>query len=226
MRVLAIDTALEACSVAVLDTESADASVHESLPMQRGHAEALMPLIARVLGRARLDFSGIDRIAVTTGPGSFTGLRVGLAAAQGLGIGWGVPVAGYSGNLQNNGERLRLVRPITSLLDEEVDAVRYSDRAPWPTNADGLGASLQLIDPTLERARVANWAAAAPTPGVRNSVFGTLTPFPPLWLNELLVFNTQGPTDNLGELEPWVEIFNRGAASASVGACAVSTLPT
>src|SRR5574339_419890 len=44
MRVLAIDTALEACSVAVLDTESADASVHESLPMQRGHAEALTTL--------------------------------------------------------------------------------------------------------------------------------------------------------------------------------------
>ena len=52
MRVLAIDTALEACSVAVLDTGHADARVHESLPMQRGHAEALMPLVARVLERA------------------------------------------------------------------------------------------------------------------------------------------------------------------------------
>jgi tRNA threonylcarbamoyl adenosine modification protein YeaZ len=96
MRVLAIDTALEACSVAVLDTESADASVHESLPMQRGHAEALMPLIARVLGRARLDFSGIDRIAVTTGPGSFTGLRVGIAAARGIALSAGKPAIGLT----------------------------------------------------------------------------------------------------------------------------------
>lgn len=96
MRVLAIDTALEACSVAVLDTESAGASVHESLPMQRGHAEALMPLIARVMGRASLDFSGIDRIAVTTGPGSFTGLRVGIAAARGIALSAGKPAIGLT----------------------------------------------------------------------------------------------------------------------------------
>ncbi|HEX3859328.1 MAG TPA: tRNA (adenosine(37)-N6)-threonylcarbamoyltransferase complex dimerization subunit type 1 TsaB, partial [Pseudolabrys sp.] len=75
MRVLAIDTALEACSAAVLDTALAAVTGHESLPMPRGHAEALVPLIARVLDRAKLEFSDIDRIAVTTGPGSFTGLR-------------------------------------------------------------------------------------------------------------------------------------------------------
>ena len=54
MRVLAIDTALEACSAAVLDTERAAVVVHESLPMLRGHAEALIPLIARMLERADL----------------------------------------------------------------------------------------------------------------------------------------------------------------------------
>jgi tRNA threonylcarbamoyl adenosine modification protein YeaZ len=96
MRVLAIDTALEACSVAVLDTERADANAFESLPMQRGHAEALMPLIARVLERARLDFSALDRIAVTTGPGSFTGLRVGIAAARGLALAAGKPAIGLT----------------------------------------------------------------------------------------------------------------------------------
>jgi len=74
MRVLAIDTALEACSVAILDTDRSDVRVHESVPMQRGHAEALMPLIARVLDRAQLAFAALDRVAVTTGPGSFTGL--------------------------------------------------------------------------------------------------------------------------------------------------------
>jgi len=82
MRVLAIDTALEACSAAVLDTELGTIVAHESLPMLRGHAEALLPLIARVMDRAGLEFAALDRIAVTTGPGSFTGLRVGIAAAQ------------------------------------------------------------------------------------------------------------------------------------------------
>ncbi|MGA8002169.1 MAG: tRNA (adenosine(37)-N6)-threonylcarbamoyltransferase complex dimerization subunit type 1 TsaB, partial [Pseudolabrys sp.] len=60
MRVLAIDTALEACSAGVLDTERADLRVHETVPMQRGHAEALMPLVARVLDRAHLDFAALD----------------------------------------------------------------------------------------------------------------------------------------------------------------------
>ena len=96
MRVLAIDTALEACSVAVLDTADAEARVQESLPMQRGHAEALMPLIERMLNRAELDVSALDRIAVTTGPGSFTGLRVGIAAARGIALASGKPAIGLS----------------------------------------------------------------------------------------------------------------------------------
>lgn len=96
MRILAIDTALEACSVAVLDTARADTLTHESLPMQRGHAEALMPLIARVLESAQLDFTALDRIAVTTGPGSFTGLRVGIAAARGIALATGKPAIGLS----------------------------------------------------------------------------------------------------------------------------------
>lgn len=96
MRVLAIDTALEACSAAVLDTGNAAATVHESLAMVRGHAEALLPLIARVLDRANLDFSELDRIAVTTGPGSFTGLRVGISAARGIALAAGKPAVGLS----------------------------------------------------------------------------------------------------------------------------------
>lgn len=96
MRVLAIDTALEACSAAVLDTELGEIVAHESRTMARGHAEALVPLIARVLDLARLTFSEIDRIAVTTGPGSFTGLRVGIAAARGIGLAADKPVVGLS----------------------------------------------------------------------------------------------------------------------------------
>jgi tRNA threonylcarbamoyladenosine biosynthesis protein TsaB len=96
MRILAIDTALEACSAAVLDTEQSGGAVTESLPMVRGHAEALIPLIAQVMDRARITFSDIDRIAVTTGPGSFTGLRVGIAAARGISLATGKPAVGLS----------------------------------------------------------------------------------------------------------------------------------
>ena len=64
--------------------------------MVRGHAEALIPLIARVLEKAGLDFAALDRIAVTTGPGSFTGLRVGIAAARGIALAAGKPAVGLS----------------------------------------------------------------------------------------------------------------------------------
>jgi tRNA threonylcarbamoyladenosine biosynthesis protein TsaB len=95
MRVLAIDTALEACSAAVLDTEN-DKVASESVPMVRGHAEALIPLIGRVMKQAEIPFSALDRIAVTTGPGSFTGLRVGISAARGIALAAAKPVVGVT----------------------------------------------------------------------------------------------------------------------------------
>ena len=96
MQILAIDTALEACSVAVFDTEGGSRAKSRSLPMARGHAEALMPLIATVMSDARTEFDELDRIAVTVGPGSFTGLRVGVAAARGIGLAAGKPVVGLT----------------------------------------------------------------------------------------------------------------------------------
>jgi tRNA threonylcarbamoyladenosine biosynthesis protein TsaB len=95
MRVLAIDTALEACSAAVLDP-AGGITASESLAMARGHAEALMPLIARVMSSAGIEFAQLDRIAVTTGPGSFTGLRVGISAARGIALAAGKPAIGLS----------------------------------------------------------------------------------------------------------------------------------
>jgi tRNA threonylcarbamoyl adenosine modification protein YeaZ len=95
MRILAIDTALEACAAAVLDTEQGKVA-SETLPMVRGHAEALLPLIQRVMQQADMAFSALDRIAVTTGPGSFTGLRVGISAARGIALATGKPAVGLS----------------------------------------------------------------------------------------------------------------------------------
>lgn len=96
MRVLAIDTALEACSAALLDTERPSNAVHESKPMTRGHAEALMPLVARLLEHAGIEAQQLDRVAVTVGPGSFTGLRVGIAAARGIALATGKPAIGLT----------------------------------------------------------------------------------------------------------------------------------
>jgi tRNA threonylcarbamoyladenosine biosynthesis protein TsaB len=96
MRVLAIDTALAACSVALLDTDAAAIIASESLPMVRGHAEALMPLLARVMQDAGVAFHDLGRVVVTTGPGSFTGLRVGIAAARGIALAAGIPAVGVT----------------------------------------------------------------------------------------------------------------------------------
>lgn len=96
MLILAIDTALDACAAGVLDTDASRLIAHESEPMKRGHAEALMPLIARVMKQSGVAFTALDRIAVTTGPGSFTGLRVGLSAARGIALAAGKPVVGLT----------------------------------------------------------------------------------------------------------------------------------
>src|SRR6516164_10556034 len=96
MLILAIDTALDACAAAVLDTGTGRMIAQESEPMKRGHAEALMPLIARIMKQSGLPFAALDRVAVTTGPGSFTGLRVGLSAARGIALAANRPVVGLT----------------------------------------------------------------------------------------------------------------------------------
>jgi tRNA threonylcarbamoyladenosine biosynthesis protein TsaB len=96
MLILAIDTALDACAAGVLDTDAGKLIAQESQAMKRGHAEALMPLIARVIKQSGRVFAALDRIAVTTGPGSFTGLRVGLSAARGIALAANKPVVGVT----------------------------------------------------------------------------------------------------------------------------------
>ena len=87
MKILALDTSMGACSAAVLQKDGAARrlSLREET-MARGHAEALMPMVAEVMQGAELAFAEIDLIAATLGPGSFTGVRIAIAAARGLAL--------------------------------------------------------------------------------------------------------------------------------------------
>ena len=89
MRTLVIETSTTACSVALIEDGAVIARAHEVVG--RGHAERLIPMIAELPEGGRA-----DRIIVDCGPGSFTGVRVGIAAARGLALGWDAEIAGFS----------------------------------------------------------------------------------------------------------------------------------
>jgi tRNA threonylcarbamoyl adenosine modification protein YeaZ len=87
MKILALETSMGACSAAVLRSDGREQELFSRQEMmERGHAEALMPMVADVMAEARLDFTDLDLIAATTGPGSFTGVRIAIAAARGLAL--------------------------------------------------------------------------------------------------------------------------------------------
>lgn len=94
MKILAVDTALGACSAAVLDDDVVLA--HRLEAMERGHAERLAPMVQEVMREAGLGFGALDRLGVTTGPGTFTGQRVGLAFMRGMRLALRRPLLGVT----------------------------------------------------------------------------------------------------------------------------------
>ena len=94
MRILGLDTTGPHCSVALVDT--AKVLAYKSENIGRGHAERLAPMVQEVLAEASLTAKDVDKLAVCTGPGSFTGLRVALAFAKGFALPRKLPVVGLS----------------------------------------------------------------------------------------------------------------------------------
>lgn len=128
MKTLGIDTANSVCAVAVITDGAALAPVADRLP--RGQAERLLPMIGQALAAAGLAYADIDRYAVTVGPGAFTGLRVGLAAARGLALANGVPLVGVSAleataraALEAARADAQAPRPVLVLLDSRREDV-------------------------------------------------------------------------------------------------------
>ena len=118
MIVLGLDTCLNACSVAVLDGDAVLA--HASEAMARGHQERLAPMAQAVMAEAGTPFSKLQRIGATVGPGSFTGLRVGVAFAKGLGSALGIPTVGV-GTLEALGAQASGL--VASVIDARRDQV-------------------------------------------------------------------------------------------------------
>jgi hypothetical protein len=147
------------------------------------------------------------------GPGSFLVLAAN-AAAFAAAYGATNPMFNtFSGALPANGT----IALVTS-SNVTVAEVKYENQLPWSTNANGTGASLQLIDPHQDNWRVGNWSftPSAATPGSPNSVAAALTRFPSLWINEVQADNLNGITNTAGQHAAWLELYNPGANVVSL----------
>jgi tRNA threonylcarbamoyladenosine biosynthesis protein TsaB len=179
MLILAIDTALDACAAAVLDTSAGNLVAQESQSMKRGHAEALMPLIARVMKASGVAFAALDRIAATTGPGSFTGLRVGLSAARGIALAAGKPVVGVTTLtafaapiVSGNGGPHQILAAIDArhdhvyfqMVDGDGNSLIRPKVAPISEALDAARAAAPFLVGNAARILAERWPADAPPP--------------------------------------------------------------
>jgi tRNA threonylcarbamoyladenosine biosynthesis protein TsaB len=124
MNILAMDTCFGACSVAVTRLRGAadPVVVQDFERRQTGHAEVLMPMIERVMTDAGLLFKDLTHVAVTTGPGSFTGMRIGIAAARAIGLTLGIPVIGVP-TLKVMAHEIVSNQPVLIAVDARKDQV-------------------------------------------------------------------------------------------------------
>jgi tRNA threonylcarbamoyladenosine biosynthesis protein TsaB len=171
MLVLAIDSALEACSCALAGPEIALARTE---PMQRGHAERLAPTVQELTREAGVRMAELDRIAVTVGPGSFTGVRVGLSFARGLALALGKSCVGISTLEALAGDGAGVRAAAIQSADEVFFALYDGARAIVAPQRLGVAAAATLLtDGALIRGPAAHLLARD---GVRLEVCGASDP--------------------------------------------------
>ena len=157
MLILAFDTTVAACSVALWRDGVVLSRARQV--MDQGQAEALIPLIEHVMREGGVDYGALDRIGVTVGPGSFTGVRVGLAAARGLGLAASKPVIGILTT-----EALAQAVPQTELDQEDARVLGVIDTKRGDVYAQLFDKHLGALgDPqVLAPAHLAAWIETRP----------------------------------------------------------------
>ena len=145
MNLLAIDCATNACSAALWLGDEPGPARHAL--MRRGHGEALMPMVAEVLDEAGLRFDGLQAIAVTTGPGAFTGIRIGLSAARGFALAAGLPLVGVTTLEAVAAAQDSVGRPLLVALDSKRDDIYVQLFGP---DGDPLSEPLSLLPEEVE----------------------------------------------------------------------------
>jgi tRNA threonylcarbamoyladenosine biosynthesis protein TsaB len=141
MLLLAFDTAGPNCAVAVARASASGADILASASerLGRGHAERLEPMVGAALAAAKADYADLDRIAVTTGPGSFTGVRVGIAFARGLALALDIPVIGV-GSLD------AIARPLSGVGEGTVAALLDAKRGEVYALVRDAASGAALVD--------------------------------------------------------------------------------
>lgn len=164
MRTLVIDCATEACSVALFDGDVLVAG--ELRMLGRGHAEQLVPMIAALPGRGRA-----RRIAVDVGPGSFTGIRVGLAAAKALALAWGSELCGY-GALEMIAAMAR--DEIGSDTAGAIDVAMTGGHGEWFVQSFGADGQVRAPVTSMSPAKAARSSAARVVAGSQAEALAAL----------------------------------------------------
>lgn len=192
MLVMGLDTALQRCSVAILRDGAVAADI--SIGMECGHAERLAPMAAEALETAGVRIADLDRVGVVVGPGGFTGVRVALSFARGLGVGTRVKIVGVTSLAalaRGAAPGENLIAPVIDARRGQVYAALYNQHgeellAPFVAAPEAAREKLQqaasnaryfltgsgapLIDPSapgeaeIDAKIVAQLAAAAPAP--------------------------------------------------------------
>ena len=207
MHVLGIETATSIASVAIVNADQVISELEQ--PMRGSHARTLLPLIDAALAAAQFELGGLDLIAVSIGPGTFTGLRIGLSVAKGLALATGLPVVGVptlEAYAHRAGVRPGLLCPVLDARKGEV----YGAAFQFGAN----GAGIANAEPTALRCVIAP-AAIAPNRFAASlhkpcTLFGDgVDAYGELWRREL---------GSEAELIPFADLAPSGAVVARLGA--------